>query len=365
MAKGVEDTAFYGFNRFVSLNEVGGDPGKFGVRGKDFHKFCRRQQADWPQTMLCSSTHDTKRSEDVRARLNVLSEIPDAWRATVLRWSNMNEHHRRNGFPDRNAEYLFYQTLAGAWPISTERLLAYLEKASREAKQHTDWIQPNRKYDEALKNFASAALADENFIRDLENFLAPLIEGAQINSLAQTLIKLTAPGVPDIYQGTELWDFSLVDPDNRRPVDFKIRQRLLNESKNLSVEEIWQRRDSGLPKLWLIQKTLALRATMEETFHGSYEPIRARGAKANHVLAFARGGCVITVVPRLLLELQNDWRDTLMPLPAGVWKNELTDETVDGAVAVGDLFEKFPVALLAATGARPSAGAATFAAAEA
>ncbi len=348
MAKGVEDTTFYCLNRFVSLNEVGGDPGKFGVSVDEFHEFCQRQQSDWPQMMLTSSTHDTKRSEDVRARLNVLSEIPNEWRDAVSRWSKMNERHRRNNFPDRNVEYLFYQTLAGAWPISTERLQAYFEKASREAKQHTDWNQPNAAYDEALKYFVASTLADKIFVADLEQFLALLAGAAQINSLAQTLIKLTAPGVPDIYQGNELWDFSLVDPDNRRPVDFEIRKRLLAESKNLSADEIWQRRDSGLPKLWLIQRTLALRAVREEAFCGNYEPLHARGAKANHVVAFTRGGTVITAIPRFLMELKNDWQDTVLLLPPGAWKNELTGETVDGTVAVGDLFGKFPVALLAA-----------------
>jgi len=367
MAKGVEDTMFYCLNRFISLNEVGGDPGRFGVAPEEFHEFCRRQQADWPRMMLASSTHDTKRSEDVRARLNVLSEIPDDWGAAVMRWSKLNERHRRNGFPDRNAEYFFYQTLVGVWPIPVERMQAYMEKASREAKQHTDWNEPNSIYDEALKGFIGATLSDREFIADVGRFLAPLADAAQINSLAQTLIKLTAPGVPDIYQGNEVWEFSLVDPDNRRSVDFESRQRLLGETMNLSAKEVWERRDEGLPKLWLIQKALAVRAAREQTFHESvvgqasslpatgrleacpttsYQPLSARGAKADHVLAFARGGCVITVVPRLLVELKNHWQDTTLPLPPGTWRDELTGKTVDGAISMSEIFGEFPVALL-------------------
>src|ERR1700722_6890156 len=189
----------------------------------------------------------------------------------------MNEPHRRNHFPDRNIEYVLYQTLVGAWPISLERLLSYMEKASCEAKQHTDWNHRNAQYDTALKNFATATLADKNFVQDLEAFVASLGEAAQINSLAQTLIKLTAPGVPDIYQGNEIWDFSLVDPDNRRPVDFELRRQLLAETKELSAEEAWKRRETGLPKLWLIRKVLTLRAQHEGVFNGSHEPVSARG----------------------------------------------------------------------------------------
>ncbi|HZL13420.1 MAG TPA: malto-oligosyltrehalose synthase, partial [Verrucomicrobiae bacterium] len=279
MAKGVEDTVFFCLNRFASINEVGGDPGKFGMSVEEFHQFCQSQNAHWPNSMLCSSTHDTKKSEDVRARMNLLSEIPGEWRETVLRWSKMNGRHRQKDFLDRNMEYLFYQTLIGAWPISLERILAYMEKASCEAKQHTDWNDRNKGYDDALKNFVTATLTDKKFTNDLEKFVASLAKAAQINSLAQTLLKLTAPGVPDIYQGNELWDFSLVDPDNRRLVDFEIRKKLLAEVKNLSAEQIWKRRDEGLPKLWLIQKVLQLRAQKPEIFHGDYEPIFARGQK--------------------------------------------------------------------------------------
>jgi len=347
MAKGVEDTVFFCLNRFASINEVGGDPGKFGVSVAEFHKFCGELQTHWPHSMLCSSTHDTKRSEGVRARMNLLSEIPGEWREAVLRWSKMNERHRQKEFPDRNMEYLFYQTLVGAWPVSLERILAYMEKASCEAKQHTDWNDRNKEYDDALKRFVAEAFADRNFIADLEKLVASLNEAAQINSLAQTLIKFTASGVPDIYQGNELWDFSLVDPDNRRLVDFEIRKKLLAEAKNISAERIWKRRDEGLPKLWLIQKVLQLRAQKPEVFHGDYEPIFVRGQKENHVVTFVRDGNAITVVPRFALEIKNDWTNVVLELPDGNWRNEFTGENFSGKIHMKILFKKFPVALLA------------------
>jgi (1->4)-alpha-D-glucan 1-alpha-D-glucosylmutase len=347
MAKGVEDTAFYCLNRFPSINEVGGDSGKFGVSAEEFHEFCRKQKKNWPHSMLASSTHDTKRSEDVRARLNLLSEIPGEWRAAVLRWSKMNGRHRKNNFPDRNMEYLFYQTLAGAWPISRERILAFMEKSSCEAKQHTDWNNRNSEYDAALKIFLTEALADENYKNVFEKFAASLTEAAQINSLSQTLLKLTAPGAPDIYQGNEIWDFSLVDPDNRRPVDYALCQRLLAEATKLSAGEIWKRRAVGLPKLWLIQKTLKQREHFSDFSNFNYEPIFANGTKAENIISFSRGGKVITLVPRFLLKLQNDWQGTLLELPAGSWRNEFTGESFTGEVRVENLFRKFPVALLA------------------
>jgi (1->4)-alpha-D-glucan 1-alpha-D-glucosylmutase len=345
MAKGVEDTAFYCFNRFTSLNEVGGDPKNFGVSLEAFHKFLQRQQKDWPHSQLTTSTHDTKRAEDVRARMNLLSEIPGDWRETVLRWAKMNERHRQNNFPDRNAEYLFYQTLAGAWPLSHDRAQFYMEKAAHESKQHTTWTKRNALYEKALKIFISKTLHDSKFIRDVERFIGTLSEAAAGNSLAQTLIKLTAPGVPDIYQGCELWDFSLVDPDNRRPVDFELRRRLLTETKSISAEKIWKRRVEGLPKVWLIQKTLKLREQLSGFTKFNYKPIFATGPKAENVVAFSRGGKVVTIVPRLLLN--NGWQNTSLKLPPGEWRHEFTGENFRGDIRVENLFRKFPVALLA------------------
>jgi (1->4)-alpha-D-glucan 1-alpha-D-glucosylmutase len=367
MAKGAEDTACYCFNRLLSLNEVGGNPGQFGLTVNEFHAASAAAQAHWPDSMLATATHDTKHGEDSRARLNVLSEIPQAWNSAVERWRTLNERHRSKNLPGRNMEYHFYQTMVGAWPVSLERALAYMEKAACEAKTRTTWTRRNPIYDRALARFVRGALGDEQFVAELEAFVAGLAEAGWINSLAQTLIKLTAPGVPDTYQGTELWDFSLVDPDNRRPVDFALRRQLLNEVPHLNVEEIWRRRGEGLPKLWVKRQALALRRRYPEWFdaHSPYVALQPNGKKAEHVVAFQRGGA-ITAVPRLLVSLarlmaesgdqtapgtlgvtQVDWGDTGLELPAGTWRNELTGEPVGRPrVRIRDLLAQFPVALL-------------------
>ncbi len=348
-AKGVEDCAFYCYNRFVALNEVGGNPGAFGVSVEEFHQECRRWQSRWPATMLASSTHDTKRGEDVRARLSLLSEIPDTWRQIVRHWSAMNARHRTNGQPDRNAEYLYYQTLVGAWPLSVERAVAYMEKAVREAGEHTSWTGKNTAYESALRDFIAASLADSKFREDLESFVAPMLKPGCVNSLAQTLLKLTAPGVPDIYQGNELWDFSLVDPDNRRPVDFPLRQQLMAKVNTLSAAEAWAQWESGLPKLWLLRNVLHLRRRRPELFSpdAAYEGLAATGGKSGHVVAFKRGGNLIAVVPRLIIGLGGDWEDTALELPRGNWQMELTGEKLPHKPALlRDLLRAFPVALL-------------------
>ena len=349
MAKGVEDTAFYCFNRFISVNEVGGDPGRLGASVEAFHQYCAIQQRSWPNAMLASSTHDTKRSEDVRARLNVLSEIPEKWTATVRRWAQMNSRYRRDGFPDRNAEYHFYQTLVGAWPLSCERLWAYMEKAVREAKQHTNWSQPNAAYEQGLRYFVEAAMHHAEFLEDAEKLVASVARAGLINSLSQTLLKLTAPGVPDFYQGSELWNLHLVDPDNRQPVDFECRRHLLAQAKTISAQEAWHRDDAGLVKLWLTWKVLNIRAAGPDRFAGQqrYEPLLARGAKRAHVVAFMRGHDAITVVQRLPLTVHNQWGDTVLDLPKGSWRNALAGSIVAGPnVSLADLLKAFPVALL-------------------
>ncbi|HWY76566.1 MAG TPA: malto-oligosyltrehalose synthase, partial [Verrucomicrobiae bacterium] len=349
MAKGVEDTAFYCFNRLAALNEVGGDPGRFGVQPEVFHERCFFRQARQPGAMLSSTTHDTKRSEDVRARLCLISEIPALWQRAVTRWAAMNEQFRQHEWLDRNAEYLFYQILFGAWPISVERALAYMEKAAREAKQHTTWADKNPDYETALRHFVSGALANAEFARDLDDFVASLMDAGWINSLAGALLKLTAPGVPDIYQGTELWDLSLVDPDNRRPVDFNLRRRLLSELDSHTADEIWSSRGEGLPKLWLIRQTLKFRSARPELSSGSgdYEPLRAKGANAAHVLAFIRSGASATIVPRLVLGVAGDWGDTSIEIPPGNWRNVFTsEEFTGGCLRLDELFRRFPVALL-------------------
>jgi len=350
MAKGVEDTAFYCYNRFVALNEVGGDPGRFGGGVDEFHQFCLRCQTRWPAAMLATSTHDTKRSEDVRARLSLLSEIPKTWSEAVFRWSAMNKRYRHDGWPDRNAEYLYYQTLVGAWPLPATRALAYMQKAAHEAGEHTCATSPNANYDAALRQFVTATLADAGFLQDLENFVAPLLKPGCINSLAQTILKLAAPGVPDVYQGTELWDLSTADPDNRRPVDFALRQQLLVKAAAVSAEQAWREWPSGLPKLWLIHRALKLRARRPDWFGAAagYEALTASGYAARHVVAFKRGESLIAVAPRLVIGLRDEWRDTIMEMPAGNWRNELTDDPIPpGPALLRDLLRKFPVALLA------------------
>jgi (1->4)-alpha-D-glucan 1-alpha-D-glucosylmutase len=349
MAKGVEDTALYCFNRLISLNEVGGDPGQFGTPQNAFHDFCTDVQRSHPRTMLASSTHDTKRSEDVRARISVLSEIPETWKAAVDRWANMNEKHKRDQLPDRNTEYFLYQTMLGTWPIPAERLLPYMEKACREAKQQTSWHAPNEHFESATREFIEALYKDVGFLNDFEAFVQPLIEPGRINSLSQVLLKLTSPGVPDTYQGSEIWDLSLVDPDNRRPVDYDLRRKLLSELPNLNVEQVWRRIDEGLPKLWTIHHALRTRRKYVSSFsdEGAYLPLMAKGAKADHLVSYMRGNEIVVVVPRLVLTLANDWRDTALQIPRGNWRNHLTGELHNGCeLAISKILAPFPVALL-------------------
>lgn len=390
MAKGVEDTAFYVFNRLVSLNEVGGEPDRFGRTPEEFHVVMLDRAQRWPHALSSSSTHDTKRSEDVRARINVLSEVPELWAPRVEAWAGFNAKHKQSEdgqpIPDPNDEYLLYQTLVGAWPLDevddqgrqdlVQRLQAYMEKATREAKTHTSWINPNAAYDEGLAAFVAAILEPSNdaFLDDFLPFQRTVARLGMVNALAQTLVKLTAPGVPDVYQGQETWDFSLVDPDNRRPVDYVLRRRLL-DSLAARAEEVdgsvlarelvdeWQ---DGRIKLHLHQRTLRLRAALPDVFGaGAYVPLTPEGDRAEHVVAFARtaeDAAAITVVPRLLATMTRDrdfafpgardWLGTRIPLPeelAGRYRNVLTGEELRvGArgLDASDLFAAFPVALL-------------------
>jgi (1->4)-alpha-D-glucan 1-alpha-D-glucosylmutase len=349
MAKGVEDTSFYNYNRLVSLNEVGGDPGRFGISVEEWHRANEEAQARWPMAMLATSTHDTKRSEDVRARINLLSEIPDEWAAAVTRWSAINERHRTNDLPDRNIEYLLYQTLVGAWPLDTGRALQYVEKASKEAKAHTSWIDPVPEYDDALRAFVTRALDDRVFVADLEDFVAPLIEPGRVSSLAQLVLKLTAPGVPDVYQGTELWDLSLVDPDNRRPVDYDERSRILFAMDEVGVDGALSRSDEGYPKMLVLARALQLRSESPGWFGpaASYAPLDVGGSKSDHAVAFARGDRVVAVVPRLVLGLDGKWGDTYVDVPAGDWTEVFSGANVMGGPALlASLLKDFPVALL-------------------
>jgi (1->4)-alpha-D-glucan 1-alpha-D-glucosylmutase len=349
MAKAVEDTAFYCFNRFAALNEVGGDPARFGVAAVQFHRECETAQKRWPLRMLTTSTHDTKRSDDLRARMSLLSEMPDRWIAAVRGWSEMNRPWWRGGLSDRNAEYLFYQTLVGAWPIERDRILEYMRKAAREAKLHTSWTAPDDEYERSLAGFIEGALDNAEFIAELTAFVAPMVWPGRVNALAQTLIKLTAPGVPDFYQGGELWSFTLVDPDNRRPVDYSSRRHLLTEIRCATVEQVIARADEGLPKLWLIRQALAVRQRHPRLFgrDGDYKPLRAQGTRAAHAIAFSRGDGAIAIAPRLPLTLGGDWAETAITLPRGRWRNELTGDIVDGGeTLLAKLLARFPVCLL-------------------
>jgi (1->4)-alpha-D-glucan 1-alpha-D-glucosylmutase len=362
MAKGVEDTAFYAYNRLLSLNEVGGNPGRLDFDGlAELHRLNARRAREWPHTLNATSTHDTKRSEDVRARIAVLSEIPELWARTVRRWSRLNAALRRDGIPHPNEELLIYQTLIGMWPLDESelasvrpRLIAYLEKASREAKVHTSWIAPNSAYEEALLGFADALLSHDAFCRDFTRFQKRVAFYGAINALGQVVLKATSPGVPDFYEGTELWDFSLVDPDNRRPVDYARRAALLRRAKSASPAALLRAWHDGRAKLFTTWKLLDLRARRAELFRdGAYEPLDA----GPNVCAFVRshgGEAVAVAVPRFVTRasrpghfpLGDAWRDTALPL-GGRWRNTFTGDELEGdSLPLRDVFARFPVAVL-------------------
>jgi (1->4)-alpha-D-glucan 1-alpha-D-glucosylmutase len=347
MAKGVEDTAFYCFSRLLALNEVGGDPGAFGVSVQEFHAHCLHMQETYPNTMLASSTHDTKRGEDVRARLVLLSEWPDRWQRAVQRMAAMAERYRSPQGPDRETEYLLYQTLVGAWPIDEERLFGYLQKAVREAKVHSWWQQPNEAYEAALQQFVRGILVDAEFRRELEDFVAELRGPAERNALAQLVLKLTAPGVPDIYQGTEVFRYDLTDPDNRRKVDYPALTAKLKQVERASCAEIFAKADADLRKLYVTHKLLALRREHPESFsqQARYWALPSAGAEADRILAFGRGSDLIVVVPRLSAAVGDNWGDTHVELPAGSWRDALCGELAhDGRAS--ELFSSLPVAVL-------------------
>ncbi|MEO8511499.1 MAG: hypothetical protein ABI534_09680, partial [Chloroflexota bacterium] len=356
MAKGVEDTAFYRHVRLVALNEVGGDPARFGASVADFHAAALERQRDGPRGMLASSTHDAKRGEDVRARLVLLSEMPDRWGAAVASWS---EAAARHGRPDRPTEYLAWQTIVGAWPISADRAWEYLRKAVREAKLHTRWTNPDASYEDDLEAWLRGLLADPSVTTLVAAFVADLEPAAHATSLSQTLLRFTAPGIPDTYAGTELWSHALVDPDNRRPIDYERRRSLLERARTASAADAWTdatggpaeaggaAAEAGLAKLFLVHRALELRARLLDAFVGDYRPLETDGAHADRVVAFARGKAVVSVAPRLLISvLRHGWGDTRLVLPDGTWRNVLDGREHAGRVAVGNLLADFPVALL-------------------
>jgi (1->4)-alpha-D-glucan 1-alpha-D-glucosylmutase len=344
MAKGLEDTAFYIYNRLAGLNEVGGEPQHFGFGVDEFHQRNLERQRDWPATLLATSTHDTKRSEDVRARMVAISEMPQLWRSALQRWRVINRRVKRilddAAAPDANEEYLFYQTLLGTWPVDAAghaettappeyvgRLQAYMAKALKEAKMNTSWIQPNEQWDGAVHDFVARVLDPSPKNKFIPSFLPVAEEIARlgaINSLAQVALKLTVPGVPDIYQGNELWDFSLVDPDNRRPVDYQRRGEMLETLNGATPEELLQNWPDGRIKLFLTQQLLWFRRDHAALFReGTYLPLQASGTFADCCVAFAReheGKWIAVVVPRLSSRvgfppIGEKWKDTVVTLP--------------------------------------------------
>jgi len=363
MAKGVEDTAFYNYNRLVSLNDVGGHPGRNDFDGiAEFHARNVRMQSQWPHTMNATSTHDTKRSEDVRARINVLSEIAPQWERQVRRWSKRNAA-LRGGIIEPNVELLVYETLIGMWPLDDvelpsvrDRLKQYMEKAAREAKTQTSWIAPNRAYEEALLGFCDAILGDAHFCADLARFQKRTAFYGFLNALSQVVLKATTPGAPDFYQGTELWDLSLVDPDNRRPVDYQHRAAMLKKlQRSASIDSLLRRWRDGRIKMFVTWKVLEARARHEDLFRdGSYEPVDG----GNHVCAFVRrygDEAVLVVVPRLVASLVKSgtfpigevWGDASLPI-GGTWRNVFTGEELGGSASLPlrDVFARFPVAVM-------------------
>jgi (1->4)-alpha-D-glucan 1-alpha-D-glucosylmutase len=400
MAKGLEDTSFYVYNRLLSLNEVGGELHRFGVSVTAFHHANKERAQQWPHGMLNTSTHDSKRSEDVRARISVLAEIPDKWRKAVMRWSRLNRLKKQKVdtmlAPARNDEYALYQILLGAWPLEDreegwdmvslgERIEAYMIKAVREAKVHSSWINPNAEYENAVVGFVRSILEpleNNRFLQEFLSFQRTINRFGLLNSLSQTLVKLTAPGVPDIYQGNEVWHFALVDPDNRRPVDFPTRRGMLQALQSfVSVPterlvdralELSQTMEDGRIKLYVTWKTLSLRWQYESVFRdGAYIPLATHGEKGENLCAFARqheGHTIIVVAPRLYTklctpELQhtplgNDvWSDTWIEVPAEMGRStchnlftgeQLRPDTFVGkeGFSAGAVLAHFPVALL-------------------
>jgi (1->4)-alpha-D-glucan 1-alpha-D-glucosylmutase len=388
-AKGIEDTTFYLYNRLVSLNEVGSNPTVFGIEPEWLHRWMAERRTHWPAALSATATHDTKRGEDVRARINAISELPGEWKAAVARWRALNRRHKIevNGqpAPDPNEEYLLYQTLVGAWPLEEaafasfrDRVKEYMLKALREAKLNTSWLTPDEEYERAVLTFIDRVLERRRpFLEAFLPFQQRVAEVGFVNGLAQLVVKCTAPGVPDFYQGTELWDLSLVDPDNRRPVDYERRRALLEESRSVpaSIERasaLVEARQDGRVKLFTVERALAARRAAIGAFgDGEYVALRTTGSHAPNLFAFARvhdQEIAITCVPRLVVSLPGEgrtpplgrecWADTAVVLPPAIGDTRLvhvfTGETIsprsiDGAdpcIDAADLFAHFPVALL-------------------
>ena len=375
MAKGVEDTLLYVYNRLLSLNEVGGNPSHFGIELNLFHQFNQNKVKNWQQGMNTTATHDTKRGEDIRARLNVLSEIPQEWSQQVNQWREINQAYRQNGSPDANDEYFFYQTLLGVFPFEEDladlpnRIKDYILKAVREAKVHTAWLRPDEEYEKAFFSFIDRILAvkESNFWQQFRPFQKQIAEYGIYNSLAQVLIKNTAPGVPDLYQGAELWELSLVDPDNRRPVNYQKRIEFLEDIKAKIesdilqlIKELIEAKENGKIKLFLTHQLLQARKEYSEIFsNGDYQPIEVTGKYQNHLVAFARNyedKTIVAIAPRFLTGIIKPgqlplgvevWSDTSLKLAHKNWHNIIDRQTIVGEnLAVGEILQNFSVALL-------------------
>lgn len=384
MAKGFEDTALYNYNLLLSLNEVGGNPAEPAIPANEFHRRLAARRRDWPSTLNASATHDTKRGEDVRARISVLSEFSEEWAKKVEKWRGWNAKKKRvvegRPIPEANEEWFLYQTLAGAWPLEKKdfsglqaRLQEYMIKAAREAKVHTSWREVNADYEDALRAFVAALLADSRsnrFLRDFRRFQETVAFHGMLNSVAQLVLKMAAPGVPDFFQGCELWDLRLVDPDNRRPVDFRRRRRILHEMQRQGArpEELLQRWQDGRIKLYLTWKGLRCRRAHSQLFlEGDYIPLAVTGAGQRNVCAFARrrgSEWLIAAVPWLTTNLvaagkfpldESVWGNTGLQLPRSAprqWRNVFTGETLgtrsgrEASLSLAEVFRELPVTLL-------------------
>jgi (1->4)-alpha-D-glucan 1-alpha-D-glucosylmutase len=377
MAKAAEDTAFYRYFRLVALNEVGGDPRRFGISVAAFHRLAQDRASAWPRAMVTTATHDTKRGEDARVRLAMLSELPREWGRRVSQWLRLNRSRRAEvedeTVPDRNVEYLFYQTLIGVWPPDlapndaegvrnlSERIEAYMIKAVREGKQQSSWSNPNTAYEAALQRFVHAVLdatRTNPFLAEFHSFVTSLARLGAIASLSQLALKLTVPGVPDIYQGGELWDFSLVDPDNRRPVDWNTRWVLLGEVAEASIADLAEKWQDGREKIFVARRLLALRRLHPLLFaEGDYQPLEVTGESGSHLCAFARSRneeALVVAVPCLVHQLHRGtpeahWGTTELVLPpCEAWQNVFTGRRLErrDRVRASELLADFPVCVL-------------------
>ena len=349
-AKGVEDTALYRWSALPGAGDVGAVPHPLGRSLEEFHAEAEQSTA-WPGGLVATSTHDSKRSEDGRARLALLGEVGEEWPTLVRRWCERLGSHRAGAGapPDGLAALVLFQSLVGAWPLDVERAQAHLLKSVREAKSATSWTEPDETYERAVAEMVAVAFRDPALIGEVASFVERLDRPARVNALAQVLLKVTLPGIPDVYQGNEAWRHDLTDPDNRRPVDFDRRRGLLETVRSVGPDEIWPDDGSGRAKLWLLRRALDVRHRHADAFVGRYAPLSAEGEAADHVVAFVRGHQVATLVPRfpLALERAGGWRGTTVRLPAGRWVDGLSGGPErEGIVLLEDLLHRFPVALL-------------------